>query len=400
MQKKLVALAVAGALTAPALAYAQATSTVQIFGRMYMEGIKYDQKRAAATAVGGPEMTDVDMLRTAGSEIGIRGEEKLGGGMSAWFQCASTADLRGSATAGWCTRNSAIGLRGGFGNIYAGIWDTPFKRALGLGNVASGETGGFGNAMILVGGTGARAARAAAARETSTFSRRESNLLTYDSPAFGGFRFSGAVSANTFGTVSTSNVNNNKPRTVSASGTYVAGPLSLGLAYEQHQDVLPATAAPGAVQGDDDAYVLTASYQFGPVRVGGVFSRQRFDVAQLAAPTVQGTQNVKTYHLGVDWRIQGPHSLRFGYTKAGDVSGPVATVATAVATRPAPGANTGASFTQIKYAHALSKRTEFAAGWSRVSNKAAAAYNYSDLGVAIAAGQKPDAFVVYLDHRF
>src|SRR3546814_9689180 len=43
-----------------------------------------------------------------GSAIGFRGEEKLGGGLSAWFQCESSADVRGLDQEGFCSRNSAI----------------------------------------------------------------------------------------------------------------------------------------------------------------------------------------------------------------------------------------------------------------------------------------------------
>ena len=53
-----------------------------------------DQGRSAAP--GTPDFTSVDIVQAAPfSEIGIKGEEKLGGGFSAWFQCASTADIRG-----------------------------------------------------------------------------------------------------------------------------------------------------------------------------------------------------------------------------------------------------------------------------------------------------------------
>src|SRR5919106_5844085 len=123
MQKKLLAVAVAGALGAPAVVMAQA-STVQVFGRMYVEySFAVDQGNAA-----GPtffERSDADFIQTPGSNIGFKGEEKLGGGLSAWFQCESTADFRGIGHEGWCSRNSALGLKGGFGNLFIGNWDAP-----------------------------------------------------------------------------------------------------------------------------------------------------------------------------------------------------------------------------------------------------------------------------------
>ena len=76
MQKKLIAVAVAGALTAPAVALAQ-TSTVQIYGKITYEYGIADQGN------GRPRVDYADS--PGGSAIGFRGEEKLGGGLSAWF---------------------------------------------------------------------------------------------------------------------------------------------------------------------------------------------------------------------------------------------------------------------------------------------------------------------------
>ena len=67
MQKKLMAVAVAGALGVPAVALAQ-TSTVQIFGTMYVEySFGVDQGRGAVAPA--PDRTTADFLQTPGSEI-------------------------------------------------------------------------------------------------------------------------------------------------------------------------------------------------------------------------------------------------------------------------------------------------------------------------------------------
>ncbi|MGE4112438.1 MAG: porin, partial [Burkholderiales bacterium] len=90
MQKKAIAVAVAGALAVPAVAMAQ--STVQVYGNLYIEHSFNSQGRNAAGTV---DPANADVLQTGGSAIGFKGTEKLGGGMSAWFQCESTADPRG-----------------------------------------------------------------------------------------------------------------------------------------------------------------------------------------------------------------------------------------------------------------------------------------------------------------
>ena len=89
MNKKLMAVAVASALAAPAVAMAQSTSSVQMYGSIYME---YAFTSPGSTAAGA-KPAGVDILQAPGSNIGFKGEEKLGGGMSAWFQCESSADF-------------------------------------------------------------------------------------------------------------------------------------------------------------------------------------------------------------------------------------------------------------------------------------------------------------------
>src|SRR3989304_10419481 len=113
MNKKLIAVAVAGALGAPALALAQA-STVQIYGKAVFEYGYVNQ---------GTGKPNVDMLQGPGGQaIGLKGTEALGGGLSVWYQCESSADIRGDGADGLCTRNSALGMKGGFGSIYVGKW--------------------------------------------------------------------------------------------------------------------------------------------------------------------------------------------------------------------------------------------------------------------------------------
>src|SRR5450830_572776 len=118
MKKKLIAVAVAGALGVPGVALAQA-STVQIYGTLILNYNYLDS---------GAGKPNVDMFNAHDTNIGFKGEEALGGGTSAWFQCESTMDVSnttGTGAIGLCGRNSAFGMKGAFGNVYAGIWDTP-----------------------------------------------------------------------------------------------------------------------------------------------------------------------------------------------------------------------------------------------------------------------------------
>ena len=157
MKEKLTVVAVAGALGAPALAMAQA-STVQIYGKSVIEYGYANQGTGKPSA-------DI-MQAPGGVSVGFKGTEALGGGLSAWFQCESSADVRGDLASGLCTRNSALGMKGGFGSVYAGKWDTPFNRVMNRGYIGTEQTGLMGTSQILTGfytGTAAGGAGFAAA---------------------------------------------------------------------------------------------------------------------------------------------------------------------------------------------------------------------------------------------
>ena len=392
MQRKYVAIAVASALGAPGIAIAQ-SSTVQVFGTMYVEyTVRADQGDAAAGA-----RTSADFLQTPGSEVGFKGEEKLGGGLSAWFQCSSTADPRGQGQNGWCSRNSALGLKGGFGNVFIGNWDTPFKRTMAPATVGSNDTGIWGSSFLLTGQSTTTAVGAA----RTTFRRRQNNSINYDSPNFGGFQVMASFTSSQPSTATLSAATNNKPRVLSLGGQYSAGPIYVSAGYEQHREF---GGAGGPDSSKDNGWFLGAAYTWGPVRFGGLYTRQSFDTALAGGASTD--LKVSAWHLGVDWRIVGPHGLRAAFTQARDVSGGPAGTAIAGAAasgpgyRPASGGNTGADLWQVRYVYTFSKRTEFNIGYVKLSNESGAAYRLGGLNAAIVPGSNEDAWALSMRHRF
>jgi predicted porin len=426
MQKKLMAVAIAGALGTPALALAQ-TSTVQIFGTVYVEyTVRADQGDYPAAGVPGgfAEREKADFLQTPGSEIGFKGEEKLGGGLSAWFQCASTADPRGITHDGWCSRNSALGLKGGFGNVFVGSWDTPFKRTISPTAVGGNDTGIWGTAFLLTGGSTTtawpgQAAGSAANAGRGIFKRRQNSLITYDSPNFGGFQVMAAFTASQPSTGTFDAANNTKPRIYSIGAQYSAGPLFIGAGYERHKDANGATGvilptSPGlttARNGDDDAWHVGAAYTWGPVRFGGQYTEQEVEFGSLA---VANKIKYKAWHFGVDWRIAGPHGLRAAFTQArdSDLTGPIvagslvgagisaAGVAGSGVVRPILGGDNGAKLWQIRYVYSFSKRTEFNIGYVKLDNDDQGTYNLGGLASTPRPGESQDAIALSVRHTF
>ncbi len=397
MQKKLIAVAVAGALAAPAAALAQ--STVQMYGNIYME---YAFTSTGANTANTVNPANVDILQAPGSAIGFKGEEKLGGGMSAWFQCESSADFRGINGDGLCTRNSAVGFKGGFGNFFVGIWDTPFKRT--IGNVGGRDTGIFGTADLLVNNSTSTNDGASA----GVFKRRQRNSFNYSSPNFGGFEVMAAFSSTNSSSSLTTSDAGAKPRIWSLAGEYKAGPLALSAGWEQHTKaynnaVTPvatlsttgvALGTPGVATfaGDETGWHLSGAYTLGNgLKLGATYTQQEADTA------VGANAENTAWQIGAEWKISGPHSVHFGYTKADSSEG---TLGAAMGGRPAVGAAAnGAKLWQIRYLHNLSKRTTASIGYVNLKNDVSGTYDL--MGVSgTGVGAKSSAVAVSVQHRF
>jgi predicted porin len=409
MQKKLMALAVAGALAAPGVALAQ-TSTVQIYGYLNAEYGFVDQPDVAV----GVGQRSTDAFNSGASRIGFRGEEKLSGGMSAWFQCETQVNgvwSLGTAQSGWCNRNTAIGLKGGFGNVYFGRWDSAMKKASGVTRILN-EAGWMGAQHMLI------------QEDFFTgwdFSTRNTHSVNYDTPNFGGFTASFQYTA-AHGAIDSADVagtsNNNKGRIWSANGIYRGGPLALVAAYERHTDnvnelsagigVTPAACGAlgvgcvAAADGDSRAWLLGASYQFGPVKVGVVWADLRGDVSALTVLGAGGTTvplgDVKrrSLNLAADWKITGPGTVRVGLTRAYDLKGSIVDALAAAGVN----TDTGGTQYQIGYLHSLSKRTTLGVTYAHIDNDGGAFYNFTNLTTPANPGDDAGVLVLQMIHTF
>jgi predicted porin len=400
MQKKLIAVAVAGVLGAPAVALAQ-TSTVNIYGNITYEYGIGDQ------GAGRPSTDYADS--PGGSAIGFRGEEKLGGGLSAWFQCESSADVRAMDQTGFCTRNSAVGFKGGFGNIHFGRWDTPMKRAMNMGTTGAEETGILGMSFLAFGGSGgADATNANDGPQRQRWKRREAGLSYYESPVFNGFQVLAAFSSGNYAadTAATDNTANAKPRIWSLGATYSGGPLKLGAGYEKHVEFGAHTPASTMTDLDDEGYGISGSFTFGGnVEVGGTWLHRKWETAP--------GRSVKTdtYTLGVEWAISGPHGLEGQYTYADDCKGnSLAAIGgnggCNAPTRLVGGveqgvSDTGAQAFSIAYTYRFSKRTRLKLGYVVVDNDGNSnRARIGNMASLTKTGEKVDGFAFHIRHRF
>jgi predicted porin len=167
-------------------------------------------------------------------------------------------------------------LKGGFGNIFAGNWDTPFNRS--VQTPGGNDTGVFGTAALLFGQSTTVNAGAASG---GTFKRRQRDSINYDTPVFGGFQAMGAFTVLNTQTSTTSASTGSKPRVWSLGAKFANGPIDVRGAYEVHKDVTGAARA-----GDDKGWLVSATYTFGNnLKLGGLYTQQKFERGTAAVPT-------------------------------------------------------------------------------------------------------------------
>ena len=362
MHKKLMVAAVAGALAVPAMALAQTT----IYGVFNAE---YGFASQPNNAANNPRQ-DAEGFNSGASRFGIKGEEKMGGGLTTWYQCESDVGFLGNTTSGAniCDRNSALGIKGEFGNFYVGTWDSPIKRASGVTRITN-ETGWLGSQHITL----------SSANGPTNFSSRHTQTLNYDSPKLGG-AFSVAAQITslqaTFNATAAAVV---EGRILGFNGMYSAGPAAVVFGYEVRDEN---RAVGSLTSSEDTAWLIGGTYVFGPVKVG--FTYTSIDTQPTATTSVERT----AWNLAADYSLGGPGTIRFGYAQADDLEGTVTVQ------------NSGAKQWQISYLHSFSKRTQGTIGYVKLDNDSAGLYNLQGLSTGGFPGDDASAFTIALSHSF
>jgi predicted porin len=197
MKKSLLAVAAIGAFASAA----QAQSSVTVYGLLDygFQGSSQTQSGPAATSAAGTNVTTKTQTSGLGgsgestSRLGFKGNEDLGGGMSAFFtiEAALNTDSSGTFTSSTTTgnRQSFVGLaKKGLGAASIGLQYTPIHEA-----VAATNAGGTNNAMGDViydrkGGINATDYTASGMSTNDSYSVRTSNALVLKSEDMAGFK--------------------------------------------------------------------------------------------------------------------------------------------------------------------------------------------------------------------
>ena len=340
-------------------------------------------------------VTKVTSGISAGSRLGFRGVEDLGGGMAAIFtletginmdtggaaQGASAANPNGVLFA----RQSFVGLKSSGGTLTLGRQYNPyFYTVNAIDPFGTGHVGNSGNIMAFTGANG-----------------RSSNSVMYASPTFAGFKgellyqFGEQVGSVQSG------------RSINGAVSYTNGPLLIRLASNRsNNDIAGKTSVPvtknnilGVVY-DFKVAKMTAGYATikGPIATTlfgtatpdpyaqeflGFYKatpyRSAATVAQYGTPT---TYDVRDFLIGATIPV-GPGNILASYIRRKDKTA----------------TNQGANQAALGYEYYLSKRTVWYNVYSRIRNDNGAGYTVGNSGDAT-AGSGDKAFSTGIRHTF
>jgi predicted porin len=426
MQKKLLTMAVAGALAAPGLAFAQASGT-EVYGTINMAfgNFKYGDGSTTRDAPGistatpqGASVSKWDVANGA-SNYGVRSRESLGGGLSAWIQIEQNAPLERSSNPAIkpASRNSAVGIQGGFGNVFLGQWTTPWAdldALWGIGTVgfwgpvtsiigrreATGTAPNFncqGGEGVGPGGVPSTPGKSvcdalpAGGGVGHAFWRRTSQSIFYQSNVMAGVQAKLSYQTNEGKTNGNPAGTNGNASMWSGSVQWagMGGRARVGAAIDRHKDFT-------TVGSTDSGYSVKGGFNAGVVDIGLAYEHMTYKCGfQPFASTTQpvgqnlgtgcfGVGDVKAKQYGVAFAVPvGPGSIRGSFSKASDLTGGGMQNSTGVAQGGGLVPNgsgisaTGASQWNLGYEHRFSKRTNIGVGYAKIHNKTNAQFTWT-----------------------
>ncbi len=392
MNKKLVAVAVAGLLAAPLAAQAQ-TANVTLYGRLNltMEAVNGQAVDPNITpCASNPNCNVINRtiyrVNSNSSRLGVKGSEALGGGLSAIFQIES--GVNGDSSGGiLASRETFVGLQGSWGTFKMGYFLSPYDDIHPIfGNVPTLTTSILSTAALW--------AQGSQSNNNGGYDNRNPNSIRYDSPNIKGF--TGSMQLSTLDASPTagagagadsggSDAQSKRHAYIgSVAGFYNNGPFQGGIAYNWNSKVR-------GVGLSDSAFSVAANWNFGVVKIGGVFEQLDYDATS--------STNLKRNFWGISATAPvGPGELYAFYGDAGDGGGSAAN-GTRIG-QVIKGSSTGASQWEISYTYALSKRTLAYTGFVQTRNDNNGVYNFNINPYTVVPGANANGFVMGLVHFF
>ncbi len=348
MQKKLIALAVAGLMSGAAFAQ----SNVTVYGLLDLGFVR-------ATGAG-QDLTAINSGVNDGSRLGFKGEEALGNGIKAVFNLEyqlyidKNQGVGANGANGFNTRQSFVGLTGNFGTVVGGRLKAPGD-AITAGMDSTDQSNTFSALAPMNSFIGA------------TSHAVLNNAVAYVSPTVNGLTFLGAYS--TGGAVAGDGVPSAKDpeRIIGFRVSYDMGPLSLAYAHHRLNDL-------ANVAGNDQReHIFGATYDLGVAKLFTTYQTVK-NVAKAKALSLGATVPVGNDLLRVQYALGNPN-----------------------------GSNNDATGYGIRFDHNLSKRTFAYVGYGRIatdSGAGASAPSFGDGLVGGVAGRNSSGYGFGIEHAF
>lgn len=236
-QQKLLVAAVAAACALPAAAFAQLPAGVEVYGRA---NVSYE--RITVDGAGASE-TNWEVVDNS-SRIGVRGKKDLGDGLSGFFQVESRVKLDDGTGSTLSSRDSYIGMQGGFGTVRVGRTIGPvYYATYDYISNHNHDTGNSSDALLA----------------PTVFGNQGfmNNTVWYSSPKMGAFSVDAAFSrlgeARVIAGMS-------QPSHLGIVGAYDQGPLHVAVSHAETKNTV---ALGGGAGNKDTATTIGGLYNFG-----------------------------------------------------------------------------------------------------------------------------------------
>ena len=414
MKKKLLAVAVAGALAAPGIALAQ--SSVTISGILKASVQQYKLGNTAAGRIGNSTQT---LMHDDSSRVIFNVTEDLGGGLQAvgqldWRivmdQHVNAANAPGVGVAGSPNDNvggnTHLGLRSkSWGRVIFGQQDVHyFGRESDL-TVKNDLQSDSISLLAFTSGLGANG-NGASPGVAIAGATRTRNLVHYTTPNWGGFTGIVAYSFNPTAPENDLGSNGRKGNAWNIAPVFEGRNFTVGYSYWRQKADLAFGASTGASvnqRGDR----LFGSYRWGGFKIGAAWDKSKVWNEGVnnafTGSTTAAKRDAWSIPIEYTW---GPHWVGGHYTKANNDK--ATTCATVGAANCALGLDRdGAKMWAIGYNYSMSKRTSVAVTYAQIKNDPGATYtpftgsgSLGSIGNQPLPGEDPRFWSMTMRHAF
>lgn len=290
MKKTLCALAIGATVVSPV-----AFADVSVYGRAHVSLDLLDD---------GKNYQEVN-LSSNSSRLGFKADTKINDNLTAFAQVEQEVSFTSGGNDGngvdFATRDTFVGVKGDFGQVRVGRFDSPFKAARNPINFFGDQLGDIRNLTR---------------QGNLRFDERNANTLEYQTPKFGpGFTAAAALSlhentsAGTLTTVTDANGNvteakgdSKKDKAYDLALGYKEGPIDFAVAYEHYEE--------DASRGERDGIRLAAAYKITPeLNLAALYQILKHD-NDTANPDAQVFGVAADYKFAANTYVRGQYLVR------------------------------------------------------------------------------------------